>query len=121
VRFADDKSMLSSTAKGLLTLMTKLNDVSEEFGMKINVKTNENYGYSEERKTKVKITINGNEIEQVKQFQYLGRTENGRCEQEIKTRIAMAKTAFNESKTLLGGKLHLTLKKKLVLIWSVAL
>jgi len=35
----------------------------------------------------------------------------------------MAKTAFNERKTLLGGKLHLALKKKLikVLIWSVTL
>jgi len=35
----------------------------------------------------------------------------------------MAETAFNERKTLLGGKIHLTLKKKLikVLIWSVAL
>jgi len=30
VRFADDKAMLSSTAKGLQTSMTKLNDVSEE-------------------------------------------------------------------------------------------
>jgi len=38
VRFAYDKAMLSSTAKGLQTLMTKLNDVSEEYGMKINVK-----------------------------------------------------------------------------------
>jgi len=47
-------------------------------------------------------------------------TENGRCEPGIKTRI---KTAFNERKALLRGKLHLTLKKKLikVLIWSVAL
>jgi len=65
-----------------------------------------------------KKTINGNEIEQ---FRDLGRiiTENGRCEQEIKTRIIMAKTASNERKILLGGKLHLTLKKKLlkVLIW----
>jgi len=35
----------------------------------------------------------------------------------------MAKTAFNERKPLLEGKLHLTLKNKLikVLIWSVAL
>jgi len=53
---------------------------------------------------KVKITFNGNKIEQVKQFRYLGSviTENGRCEQEMKTRIAMDKTAFNERKTLLG-------------------
>jgi len=35
----------------------------------------------------------------------------------------MAKTAFNKRKTLLGGKIHLTLKKRLikVLIWSIAL
>jgi len=38
VRFADDKAMLSSTAKGLQTLIIKLNDVSEVNGMKINVK-----------------------------------------------------------------------------------
>jgi len=71
-----------------------------------------NYDLTKKGKKKVKITINGNEIEQVKQFRHLGSaiTENGRCEQEIKTRIPMAKTAFNERKTLLGGKLHLTLK-----------
>jgi len=38
VRFADGKAMLSSTSKGLQTLMTKLNDVSEEYGMKMNAK-----------------------------------------------------------------------------------
>jgi len=125
VRFADDKAMLSRTEKGLQTLMTKLNDVSEEYGMKINTKKNESYSYSKERKKEVKITISRNEIEQVKQFRYLGSVipENGRCEQEIKTRIAIAKTAFSKRKTLLGGKLHLTLKTKLikVLIWSIAL
>jgi len=59
-------------------------------------------------KKKVTITINGNEREQVKQFRYLAGlrviTENGRCQQEIKTRIAMAKTVFNERRTLLGRK-----------------
>jgi len=70
--------------------------------------------FGKKGKKQVKITINGNEIEQVRPFRYLGSviTENVRCEQEIKTRIAMAKTEFNERKTLLGGKLHLTLKKK---------
>jgi len=37
VRFADDEVMLSSTVKGLHILMKKLNDISEEYGMKINV------------------------------------------------------------------------------------
>jgi len=91
--------------------MTKLNDVSEEYGMKIYAKKTKIMAIAKKGKKKVKITINGNEIEQVRQFQFLGSviTENGRCEQEIKTRIAMPKTAFNERKTLQGGKLHLTL------------
>jgi len=93
--------------------------------MKINTKKTKITAVAKKIKMKVKITINVNEIEQVKQFRYLGSaiTENGRCGREIKTRIAMAKTAFNKRKTLLGRKLHLMLKKKLikVLIWSVAL
>jgi len=80
VRFADDKAMLSSTAKGLHTLRTKLNDVSEEYGMKTNVKKTKIMAIVKKGKKKVKITINGNEREQVKQFRYLGSviTENGR-------------------------------------------
>jgi len=103
VRFADDKAMLSSTEKGLQTLMTKFNDVSEEYGMKINEKKTKIMAIAKKGKRKVKITINENEIEQVKQYRYTGSviTENGQCEQEIKKRIAMAKTAFNERKTLL--------------------
>jgi len=63
-------------------------------------------------KKKVKITISGIEIEQVKQFRYLGSviTENGRCKQE-QTRLTMAETTFNERKTLLGKTLHVTLKR----------
>jgi len=40
-----------------------------------------------------------------------------------KTRIAMAKAAFNERRTHLKGKLKLSLKKILIkaLIWSIAL
>jgi len=70
VRFADDKAMLSSTAKGLQTLMTKLKYVSEEYGMKINAKKTKMMAIVNKGKKKVKITINGNEIKQVKQFQY---------------------------------------------------
>jgi len=40
-------------------------------------------------------------------------TEDGRCEQEIKTSIAMAKARLNERK-LLERKLKLSLKKKLI-------
>jgi hypothetical protein len=50
-------------------------------------------------------------------------TNDARCIREIKSRIAMAKAAFNECKSLLKKKLDLNLRKKLVkcYIWSTAL
>ena len=49
-------------------------------------------------------------------------TDDGRCTCEIKSRIAMAKAAFNKKKTLFTSKLDLNLRKKLVkcYIWSMA-
>jgi len=38
VRFADDEAMLSNPAKWLQTLMSLLNDVTEEYRMEIKTK-----------------------------------------------------------------------------------
>jgi hypothetical protein len=50
-------------------------------------------------------------------------TNDARCTREIKSRIAMAKAAFNKKKNLFTRKLELNLRKKLVkcYIWSIAL
>jgi len=91
VRFADDKAKLSNTAKGQQTLISKLNDVTEEYG--INKKKTKVMLIAKKGNRKVKIIINGDEIEQVKQFRYLGSviTEDGRCEQEIKQELQWPK------------------------------
>ena len=49
-------------------------------------------------------------------------TEDGRCTCEIKSRIAMAKAAFNKRKNLFTSKLDLNLRNKLVkcYFWSMA-
>jgi len=61
----------------------------------------------------------------VEYFSHLGSmiTNETRCKYEIKSRIAMAKVAFNKKKTLFTSKLDSNLRKKLVkcYIWSVAL
>ena len=58
-------------------------------------------------------------------FNYLGSmiTNAARCVGEIKSRIAMAKAAFNNKETLFTKKLNLNLRKRLVncYIWSIAL
>jgi hypothetical protein len=50
-------------------------------------------------------------------------TNDGRCACEIKSRIAMAKAAFNKKRALFTDKMDLELRKKLVkcYIWSIAL
>jgi hypothetical protein len=50
-------------------------------------------------------------------------TEDGRCMCEIKSRIAMAKAAFNKKKNLFTNKLDLNLRKRPVrcYVWSIAL
>jgi hypothetical protein len=64
------------------------------------------------------------QLENVEYFNYLGsmQTNDARCTCEIKSRITMAKAAFNK-KTLFTSKLDLNLRKKLVkcYIWSIAL
>ena len=61
-------------------------------------------------------TIDQKQPENVKYFKYLGSmiTNDARCTCEIKSKIAMAKDAFNKKKTLFTSKPYLNLKKKLV-------
>ena len=125
VRFADDKAIVADTAKGLQLLMTRLNEVTEEYGMKINIKKTKVMVVTKKGHRKAKIEIAGQELEQVSHYKYLGSilTEDGRCEKDMKTRLAMAKGTFNDKIAILSSKLDQDLKKRMIktLIWSIAL
>ena len=125
VRFADDQIMAAETVGGLQKIMDNLNVVSQSYGMKINVKKTKVMVISRKRTGPVTVTLNGERIEQVVKFCYLGSwvTEDGRCDTEIKSRIAMAKTAFKRMKELLTKNMSLSVKKKIVkaVVWSVLL
>ena len=73
----------------------------------------------------VTITIDRKQLENMKCSKYLGSmlTDDERCTCEIKSKIAMAKAAFNKKKNLFTSKLDLNLKKKLVkcYVWSMTL
>ena len=73
----------------------------------------------------VKITLKGERMEQVAKFCHLGAwiTEDGRCDTEIRSRIALAKTAFNRRNELLTNNMSQSVKKKIVkaVAWSVFL
>jgi hypothetical protein len=73
----------------------------------------------------IKIMTHQKQLENVEYFNYLGSmiTNDARCKREIKSRIVIAKAAFNKKKTPFTCKLDLNLRKKLVqcYIWSIAL
>ena len=68
VRFADDRGMVSETEKGLQKIMDSLNEISQKYGMKINVKKTKVMVISRKGGGVVKITLNGERIEQLQNF-----------------------------------------------------
>jgi Reverse transcriptase (RNA-dependent DNA polymerase)/Endonuclease/Exonuclease/phosphatase family len=125
LRFADDQAMLAGSQKGLQKMMDRLNEISLNYDMKINVAKTKVMRVSKGKAKKIKITLNGEKLEQVEKFCYLGSmvTEDARCRVEIKRRIAMGKDAFYKRGELLRGSLSRKLKKRMVktLVWSVVL
>ena len=88
---ADDQAMLADSQKGLQKMMDRLNKISKEYDMKINIKKTKIMRISKGKETTVKITIDGKELEQVGKFCYLGSmiTNDAKCHVEIKKRIAV--------------------------------
>ena len=125
LRFADDQAMMAGSQEGLQLMMDRLNSISMDYDMKINIKKTKVMKISKRGEETINITLNGEEIEQVKKFCYLGSvvTEDARCHVEVKRRIAMGKDAFYKRGELLRGGLNRKLKKRMVkaLVWSVVL
>src|SRR5271170_6243031 len=93
--------------------------------MKVNVKKTKVMRISRQGGGKVNLGIGGQCVEQVTKFKYLGSyiSEDGRCEEEIRVRIGVAKEAFSKRSELLAKKMSKKLKKRIIetIIWSVAL
>ena len=73
--------------------------------MKINIKKTKTMVVSKKpNSAKINIAIDGQHIEQVTSYMYLGIliTEDGRCEKEIKIRILIALATFTNMGTLLS-------------------
>ena len=65
----------------------------------------------------VRIVVNGQVLEQIKKFKYLGQwvTDNGRCECEIKNRTEITTSALIKMRDVLTSrKLHLEIRERLV-------
>ena len=123
VKYADDLVLMAKEETVLQGMIDKLIEIGKCYGMEMNVEKTK-IMIILRQPSSVTIMIDQKQLENVKCFKYLGSilTNDGRCMCEIKSKIAMAKAAFNKKKTLFTSKLDLNLRKKLVkcYIWSMA-
>ena len=124
VKYADDLLLLARKEKVLQDIINKVIETGRCYGMEINVERTKLMRISKQP-FPVQIMIDQKQLENVESFKYLGRilTNDWRCTCEIKSRVAMAKAAFNKKRAVFTRTLDLKLRNKLVkcYIWSTAL
>ena len=101
VKYADDLVLMSKKETVLQGMIDKLTETGRYYGLEMNVEKTKAMRISRQP-SPVTITVEQKQLENVKCFKYLGSmlTEDGRWTCEIKSRIAMAKAAFNKKKNL---------------------
>ena len=88
--YADDQVLLASSEEELQEMVNILCGTLERKGMKVNVsKTKAMVFERDDCGTECKIMIEGEKVEQVKEFVYLGSafTKDGKCETDIERRV----------------------------------
>ena len=107
LRYADDTVLISNSEANLQIIVDTINKEIEKIGLSLNKKKTEVMVVSKKAEIpKCKITLGKETLNQVDTFKYLGSliTSDGKCEKDIKARIAMARTAFTEMKNILTNK-----------------
>src|SRR6476619_4200432 len=108
--------MVTNTVAGLQSLMDSLSTTAKHYDMKSNIKKTKTVVVSRNGGERLNITVNGQSVEQVSKFRYLGSliSEDDRCLDDVKARIGLAKDAFNKRKELYSRNIRVDLRKKLV-------
>ena len=127
LRYADDTVLIADSEDKLQSILTTVAEESEKKGLQLNAKKTECMVISKKSVIpRCNITCKGENIKQVDTFKYLGCTitPDARSEFEIKKRIGMSKSTFNNMKSIFANKsIHLTTKIKTLkaYIWSILL
>jgi len=120
LQFADDVDLIDGDNDDQTKKATELDVVSRRYGMELSL---------EKTKTlvsgihdTVNVKIRGTELEQVRQFTYLGSVQTEDCNsiQEIKVRIAKATAALSKLKTIWRDT-NITMASKIRLLRALVL
>jgi hypothetical protein len=90
-------------------------EIGKCYGVEMNVEKFKAVKISKQP-SPIQIVIDQKQPKSVEYFSYLGSmvTNDVRCTREIKSRIAVAKAAFNEKRALFASILDLNMRKELV-------
>lgn len=118
--FADDMAILADSEENLQFNLDILNKELNKINMKINVDKTKSMIISSGNKVH-SIQINGQEIEQVDSYKYLGSIieSNGRIDKEINERMGKAGRIYNTMKTTFLGKREIPKNIKIEVIKKV--
>ena len=97
LRYADETALMANKPENLQKVVTKVKEVSSKGGLDMNVKKTKTMINSKEPKgKKVEIKVNGETLEQVDTFKYLGTqiTDDLKTDKELETRENLARSKF---------------------------
>ena len=105
LRYVDDTALLATTSKGLETLIQSVEDHSKQKGLLLNSKKTRIMDI-DKCKEKAVVKSNGEEIEKVKNFDYLGAQidANGKSTPEIRRRLVMAGSKLRKMAKIWKGQ-----------------
>ena len=114
--FADDSALVAHSAVDRQKIVDAFSDASKKFGLKINIKKTETlYQPNSTRTREEDIRVDGNKLNSVLEFIYLGSTlsSNGRIDDEIQWRMANASESFGQLRQRLWNNQSMRVKGKI--------
>ena len=125
--YADDTVLLAEGPMFLQALLTAVNEKGKLYGMEIKIIKTKSMVISRKKPVpNISISVEGKPIHHVHRMVYLGymATEDGKCYNEIKRRIGIARTAFeSKAKILASRNISIELRSRIAkcYIWSILL
>ena len=113
--FADDSALIAHSPERMQQVMNAFSDASKKFGLKINIKKTEVlYQPNSSRTQEMDILVDGQKLNSVPEFTYLGSTvtKDGRIDAEIQKRMAKASTSFGRLRQRLWNNHHVSIRVK---------
>ena len=122
LRYADDIVLLACSETDLQDLVNRLDVVSKRYSLLINVDKTKTMATNG---TSCNISINGERLEQVHEFPYLGSliTDNGECTREVHSRLAKGHGMSSKLKKIWqshGISIPTKIRLLKALVWPVA-